>query len=199
MLAARAKKAGDTFALGALDKATIQVKKMGALINGFLNASSFEAGKNYLNKQSFETRPLMTEILGDLMLTTKSHNFILASGPPIVVNADRDKIGQVINNFLSNAVKYSPKGTNIEVSCNKIKGMLEVGIRDEGQGISVPDQEKLFNRYYRVQNVETQHISGFGLGLYLSAEIIHQHNGKVWVESEIGKGSTFYFSLPILD
>jgi len=76
--------------------------------------------------------------------------------------------------------------------------MLQVSIKDEGQGINESDQEKIFDRYYRIEHEKTQHISGFGLGLYLSAEIIHQHNGKVWVESAMGKGSTFYFSLPLL-
>jgi two-component system CheB/CheR fusion protein len=197
MLAARAKKDGDTFALGALEKANIQVKKMAALINGFLNTSSFEAGKIYLNEQSFEIEALMTEIVGDMLLTNKSHNIILKSCSPLIVIADRDKITQVINNFLSNAVKYSPKGTDIEISCHESKGMLQFGIKDEGPGINPDDQKKLFDRYYRIENEETKHISGFGLGLYLSAEIIHQHNGKVWVESEVGKGSTFYFSLPL--
>ena len=197
MLARRAEKEGDTYALSALNKATVQVKKMGILINGFLNASSFEAGKIYLNEQPFEIGALLHEILEDLTLTTTSHNFISASCTSAIVNADRDKIGQVIHNFFSNAVKYSAKGTNIEVSCQKINEMLQVGIKDEGPGINVRDQEKIFNRYYRIENPESKHISGFGLGLYLSAEIIHQHNGKVWVESERGQGSTFYFSLPL--
>ncbi|MDB5109245.1 MAG: yycG 1, partial [Mucilaginibacter sp.] len=197
MLAARAKKAGDIFALSALDKATVQVKKMGTLITGFLNASSFEAGKIALNEQPFEIETLMTEIVGDMKLTTRSHNFLLAMCSPVVINADYDKIGQVINNFLSNAVKYSPKGTNIEISCNEIDGMLHVGIRDEGPGIDTRDQEKIFNRYYRIENAGNQQISGFGLGLYLSAEIIQRHKGKVWVESEMGKGASFYFSLPL--
>lgn len=199
MLAARAKKADDAFALAALDKANIQVKKMAALINGFLNASSFEAGKIYLNEQPFEIGALITEILADVLLTTSTHTIALLPGPPIVVNADRDKITQVINNFLSNAVKYSPKGKNIEISCQEVEGMLHVGVKDEGIGMDIKDQEKLFDRYYRIENTQTQHISGFGLGLYLSAEIIHQHNGKVWVESGTGKGSTFYFSLPLID
>jgi two-component system CheB/CheR fusion protein len=197
MLAARANKAGDAFALNALEKANLQVKKMGALINGFLNASSFEAGKNYLNEQSFEIEALIKEIVEDMTVTTKSHNFVLALCAPVTVKADRDKIGQVINNFLSNAVKYSPKGTKIEIFCHEIKGMLQVGIKDQGPGIDPRDQGKLFNRYYRVENELTQHTSGFGLGLYLSAEIIHQHHGKTWVESDAGKGSIFYFSLPL--
>jgi len=198
MLASRARKAEDTFALASLDKATVQVKKMGALINGFLNASSFEAGRIYMNEQPFEIESLITEIVEDMMLTTSSHNFVLATCDPVIVNADRDKISQVISNFLSNAVKYSPKGTNIEISCKKIKGLVQVGVRDEGPGIDIQDQEKLFDRYYRIENVQNQHISGFGLGLYLSAEIIHQHNGKIWIESDTGKGAAFYFSLPVL-
>ena len=198
MLARRADKTRDAFALAALNKATIQVKRMGILISGFLDTSSFEAGKTYLNEVDFEMAALLNEILEDLRLTTTSHNFKLTSCANLVVNADRDKIGQVINNFFSNAIKYSPRGTNIEISCKKIEGMLQVSVKDEGQGISAPDQEKIFNRYYRIENASTQHIAGFGLGLYLSAEIIYQHNGKVWVESEMGKGSTFYFSLPLL-
>lgn len=71
-------------------------------------------------------------------------------------------------------------------------------VRDEGIGIKPDQLDKLFDRYYRVQSIHTQHISGFGIGLYLSAEIIQRHNGKIWAESESGKGSTFYFSLPIM-
>jgi len=198
MLAAKANKAGDTFAVGALNKANIQVKKMSTLINGFLSASSFEAGKIYLNEQPFEMNALLKEIVEDTMVITKSHHIIVTSDSNIIVHADRDKIGQVITNFLSNAIKYSPKGKNIKVSCKKIEGLVEVSINDEGLGIAPQDQQKLFDRYYRIESEQTQNISGFGLGLYLSAEIIQRHNGKVWVESEMGKGSTFYFSLPLL-
>jgi two-component system CheB/CheR fusion protein len=198
MLAAKANKAGDIFAVGALDKAHIQVKKMSALINGFLSASSFEAGKIYLNEQSFEMNTLLKEIVEDMTLITKSHDIVVSSNYDIVVHADRDKIGQVITNFLSNAIKYSSKGKNIAVSCRRINGVVEVSIIDEGLGIAPQDQVKLFDRYYRIESKQTQNISGFGLGLYLSAEIIQRHKGKVWVESELGKGSTFYFSLPLI-
>jgi two-component system CheB/CheR fusion protein len=94
-------------------------------------------------------------------------------------------------------VKYSPNSKNIEVSLQQIDGMVQVSVKDEGIGIKPQDQEKLFDRYYRIESIDTQTISGFGLGLYLSAEIIQRHRGKVWVESEVGKGSTFYFSLPL--
>jgi len=196
LLTSRAKKDEDTFSIAKLDKAHNQVKKMTTLINGFLNVSSFEAGKIYLNEQTFEMDSLINEIVEEVMLMTVSHNIVSKPCPALLVKADRDKIGQVINNFLSNSIKYSPKGKNIEIFCNVLEGNIQVGVKDEGMGINPQDQDKLFDRYYRIENTDTQAISGFGLGLYLSAEIIQRHNGKVWVESEPGKGSTFYFSLP---
>jgi signal transduction histidine kinase len=106
-----------------------------------------------------------------------------------------DKIGQVINNFISNAVKYSKAGSTIQVSCITTNGVAQVSVSDEGIGIRGQDLQQLFERYYRVEN--NNNISGFGIGLYLCAEIISRHNGKIWVESELEKGSTFYFSLPL--
>ena len=140
---------------------------------------------------------LLNEVMEEGMLITTSHNVVVLPCPMIFVKADRDKIGQVINNFLSNSLKYSPTGKNIEISCKEVNDNVQVSVTDEGMGIKPQDQKKLFDRYYRIENMETQNISGFGLGLYLSAEIIRRHNGKVWIESEIGKGSTFYFSLPL--
>jgi two-component system CheB/CheR fusion protein len=197
LLTARAKKADDDFTLAKLGKTQNQVKKMTALINGFLNASSFEAGKIYLNEETFEIYELIDEIVEEIMLVNTSHQIRVLPGDALSVRADRDKIGQVINNFLGNAIKYSRAGGNIELSCKKVDGMLQVSIKDEGRGINPGDQGKLFDRYYRIENAHTAKISGFGLGLYLSAEIIKRHNGTVWVESEIHKGSTFSFSLPI--
>ena len=197
MLAARAKKDDDAFGINALEKANMQVKKMIALINGFLNVSSFEAGKIYLNEETFDMNVLVNEIAEDFLLMTGSHNILPLSCPSLSVHADRDKIGQVITNFLNNAIKYSPNGKVITLSCSETEGMVNVGIKDEGMGINAYDQEKLFDRYFRVESSQTQNIPGFGLGLYLSAEIIRRHQGKVWVESEPGEGSTFYFSLPL--
>ncbi len=197
LLTSNAKKTDDTFSVIKLDKAHTQVKKMTALINGFLNVSRFEAGKIYLNEQEFEMNDLLNEIVKEITPTIANHNIVLLPGPPLSVKADRDKIGQVVNNYLSNAVKYSAQGKNIEISCKKLNSAIEVSVKDEGMGIKLQDQEKLFDRYYRIESIDTQTISGFGLGLYLSAEIIQRHRGKVWVESEVGKGSTFYFSLPL--
>ena len=197
LLASRAKKTDDHYAVGKLDKAQSQVKKMATMINGFLNASSFEAGKIYLIEETFVMNLLIEEILEDANLLNTSHHLVLSPCSSLSVHADRDKIGQVIQNFLSNAIKYSPKGGKIKLSCQELNGMLQIGVHDEGLGIKQQDQAKLFDRYYRIESEDTAKIAGFGLGLYLSAEIIQRHNGKVWVESEVDKGSTFYFSLPL--
>lgn len=197
LLTSRAKKDGDTFSAVKLDRVDFQVRKMTTLISGFLNASSFEAGKIYLNKEEFEMNALLNEVIEEVSVVNVNQNIVLLPCQPLSVKADRDKIGQVINNFLTNAIKYSSVGNNIVVACKKLKDTVEVSVKDDGIGIKAQDQGKLFDRYYRIENKYTQNISGFGLGLYLSGEIIKQHNGKVWVQSELGKGSTFYFSLPV--
>lgn len=197
LLAARAKKEGDDFKITALNKAEIQVNKMSAMINGFLNVSRLESGQIYLNKENFSINRLLKDIIDEVIIFTSSHSIALTQCEEMIVSADRDKIGYVLTNLLSNAVKYSPRGQSIEVGCELINNMVQVSVKDEGMGIKPQDINKLFDRYYRVENKHTQYISGFGIGLYLSSEIIKRHDGEIWAESRSGVGSIFYFTLPI--
>jgi two-component system CheB/CheR fusion protein len=197
ILLGMAQKSENTFAVNALDIANNQIKKMTTLINGFLNVSRLETGKIYLNTETFEIDVLVKEVVEEMITTNPGHQIVISSGCSLSINADRDKIGQVINNLLSNAIKYSPKKRNIEVSCIELPNNVQISIKDEGIGINSDDQERLFDRYYRIESHKTKSISGFGIGLYLSSEIIQRHNGKIWVESEIDNGSTFCFSLPL--
>jgi two-component system sensor histidine kinase VicK len=197
VLGSKLRTSEDPFVSGALDKAGIQVKKMNNLINGFLNISRFESGKMLMTKEVFDLEKLITETIEEIRLLSPAHNVYFHDCESIYINADHDKIGSVVSNLLSNAVKYSPKGKNIEVTCKIIGNNVRVSIKDEGMGIKPQDMPQLFERYYRVETKHTAHISGFGIGLYLSAEIIRRHDGKIWAESESGMGSTFYFSLPI--
>lgn len=191
------KNTSEDFMINSLQKARIQVKKMNALINSFLNTSSFEAGKINLDIETFELNNLLKETIADTKVIVLDHKINLITHADCLVTADRDKIGQVINNLITNAAKYSPIGTTIEISFKIEKKTVRISLKDEGMGINEKDQEKIFDRYYRVNDLQTRKVSGFGLGLYLSAEIIKLHKGKIWLNSEIGKGSTFYFSLPI--
>jgi two-component system sensor histidine kinase VicK len=197
MLHARAKKSDDTFTTGALDKVSSQVKKMSTMINGFLNVSRLESGKIHLDIQNFRLDELVKDMVDETVLTTASHEIILLPCHPAEVSADRDKIGSVISNLLSNAIKYSPRGMTIEVQCQVVDSMAQVSVKDQGIGIKPQDIDRLFERYYRVDSKQTQTISGFGIGLYLCAEIIQRHDGKILADSQVGSGSTFYFSLPL--
>ena len=130
-------------------------------------------------------------------MSTVAHTVSLSECDVIIVHADRDKIGSVISNLLSNAIKYSKTEITISVKCLPGNNFARVSVQDNGVGIMPQDLPKLFERFYRVENKSTQNISGFGIGLYVSAEIIAHHHGEIWAESEIGKGSTFHFTLPL--
>ncbi|MBV9259639.1 MAG: PAS domain-containing protein, partial [Ktedonobacteraceae bacterium] len=130
----------------------------------------------------------------------QSHRIsVQSSEETIPVTLDKDRIEQVLNNLLSNAVKYSPSGTSIAVTVEQRQDADEVivAIRDEGDGIQEEDQAHIFERFYRVRTEENGHVDGLGLGLYIAYGIVKQHDGRMWLESQPGKGSTFFFALPL--
>lgn len=188
---------GDTMTAGMLDRAYRQLGKMKTLINGFLNVSRLEAGKIYIDKKRLNLASLLKEAEENIMPEAGTHTMIFAPVAETWVNIDKDKIEQVINNFVSNAIKYSPPGTTIQIDCETKGSFVHVSVRDEGMGINPEDQEKLFDRFYRVEGQESKSISGFGIGLYICKEIIERHGGEIGVISTPGKGSFFWFTLPV--
>jgi len=187
----------DPFLAGAMDRANTQVKKMTSMINGFLNISRLEAGKLLIEKEPFDLNQLLREVFDETQLIVNTHKVRLMQSGVVNLIADKDKINSVVSNLVSNAVKYSPRGKSIEIGSEIQQDTVVVYVKDEGMGINPQDLPRIFDRYYRVEGDDTRHISGFGIGLYLCAEIIRRHDGKIWAESEVGKGSTFYFSLPL--
>lgn len=198
MLLENAKKGDDSFTIHALEKSNLQLERMRTLIKGFLNISRLDNSGIHLIKKDFDLYNLVLEAVEETRLLVTDHKIIFESCNPIKVHGDPDKLRSVISNLLSNAVKYSQKGKTIEVKCETAATSIQISIKDEGIGIHPRDAKRLFERYYRIESDKTQNISGLGIGLYLSAEIIQRHDGKIWVESTSGKGSTFYFSLPLL-
>ena len=194
---AKLKNSDDAFFVSAMDKASAQIKRMTAMINGFLNISRLEAGKIQIEKQPVDICKLLNEILEETRMTAGTHEIVMTACTPIIIDADPDRISSVVSNLISNAVKYSPKGKTVEVECKTADKMVVISVKDEGMGIKPQDIDKIFDRYYRVESNHTRHISGFGIGLYLSAEIVHRHGGQIWAESKSGKGSTFSFTLPM--
>jgi signal transduction histidine kinase len=195
--ALKLKNLDDAFLKGAVEKANIQVKKMETMISGFLNVSRLESGKMLIDKTEFNLQELLTDIIKESELTLSTHKIQFLPCGPVQIQADYDKISLVVSNLLSNAIKYSPQGKLIEVSCQVAGSTVLVSVKDKGFGIEKEHKDKLFERYYRVETSYTRHISGFGIGLYLCAEIIARHQGRIWVESTEGEGSTFFFSLPL--
>ena len=194
-----AKKNEDSLLENILQKSIKQIVRMTSIVHGFLNVSRLESGKIQINLERFDLSKLMQDVTEEFMASTSTHELRFTPCETIWVYADQDKIGQVINNLISNAIKYSPQGSMIQVSCSTMDQKVEFSVKDEGVGISDADLPKLFERYYRVNTLQSSNISGFGIGLYLCCEIIKSHHGKLWAESELAKGSTFYFTLAAVD
>lgn len=191
--------ASDPFVKTALSKSINQVNKMTALVHSFLDLSRLEPGKLQLKRTVFDINKLIEECINETRMITGTHALVFSPAGICNVNADREKIGQVVGNFISNAIKYSPKGSTVSIKCETAdNSCVEISVTDEGIGIKPRDQEKIFQRFYRVDDNDKKHISGFGIGLYLSNEIIQRHKGKIWVKSTPNEGSSFFFSLPIV-
>ncbi|MBE7178560.1 MAG: PAS domain S-box protein, partial [Mucilaginibacter polytrichastri] len=178
-------------------KAIASVSKMETLVKGFLNVARFGSGKIYLDMQVFDLGELLQSSVEEQRILTNTHTIEYIPCGEIQLYADRDKIGQVVNNFLSNAIKYSPEGSTITVRCEHENGKAQVSVQDQGMGVRKADIEKVFDRFFRVEEPSNRHIAGFGIGLYLCSEIIMRHQGRIWVESEPNAGSTFYFDIPV--
>jgi two-component system sensor histidine kinase VicK len=195
----RALKTGDPFLSEALRKVNNQVKKMTEMINGFLNISRLESGMLEINKKEFDLNDLVEENLQEYRLVMPNREILFNHTDETRVFADREKISSVINNLISNAAKYSKAEKPIRITIILDSGQVQLNVQDEGMGVKMEDKPKLFDRYYRAHNEQTKVVSGFGIGLFLCAEIIKLHGGGMSFESEYGKGSTFYFRLPLAE
>lgn len=195
VLQSKSGKNADDFTQRALDQSVKQVKKMNAMINGFLNVSRLESGQILINKTKFNVQDLFVETEAETVSMNTSHRITFNPVNSALLSGDREKIGQVLNNLINNAVKYSKPGSEIRVSATISTREVTFAVTDKGIGILPDDLKHVFDRYFRAES--QGHVSGFGIGLYLCAEIVRRHEGKIWVESEIDQGSTFYFSLPL--
>ncbi|TWR31129.1 PAS domain S-box protein [Mucilaginibacter pallidiroseus] len=199
ILEAKAKKLTDVSLLHLTSKALSQSNKMNALITGFLDVARLGDTKIKLNRTTFDMADLVKNSESELLLNVSTHTVIYAPVKHTLVHADQDKIEQVVINFINNAIKYSPDYTTIKVDCVTKGSNAFVTVKDEGMGISEKDRLRVFERFYRAESKDINHISGFGIGLYICQEIIRGHGGKIGVDSQLGKGSTFWFEIPLAD
>jgi len=150
-----------------------------------------------LNKREMSLSRLAESVVENLQITASRHQIILEkSVKEILVIADEARIEQVLVNLINNAIKYSAHANEVIVKISKKIQDIEVSIQDFGVGMKAIDTPHIFDRFYRVSEHQNK-ISGLGIGLNVSKEIIQLHEGEIWVESTLGKGSIFYFSIPI--
>jgi PAS domain S-box-containing protein len=173
-----------------------QIEKMNTLINDLLDSGKIEAGKFDFYSKPFNITELVKRIIVDFQLTTDTHQIEKKGDVERLIAGDKDRIGQVLINLLTNAIKYSPKGGSIVVGLKEEKTHAKISITDYGIGIAKSKQMHIFKQFYRVKDKDPRDRTSSGLGLYISSEIIKRHKGKIWVESSPGKGSTFFITLP---
>lgn len=168
------------------------------LISDLLNVSRIEAGRALdLNPGPVNLPDVVDKVVAAQKSYTNKHEFAVDLEPDLpTIVADNDKVDQILTNLTSNAVKYSPHGGTITVAGKQNNGVIRMSVSDQGMGIPKEHMEKLFDRFHRIDNRDTRKVGGTGIGLYLVKHLVEAHGGKIWVESEEGKGSSFIFELP---
>ncbi|RYF26080.1 MAG: hybrid sensor histidine kinase/response regulator [Flavobacteriales bacterium] len=179
-----------------LSKAQIQLEKLNGLIADLLDISKIESGKLKFNKQYFDIDPLLENIIEVMHQSNPDFKIVKNGSVNAKIFADEMRIEQVVVNFLTNAIKYSPGTTQAEMKVELTNNELYLGVKDYGVGMKPEQVQLVFEKFYRVE--ETSHrFQGLGIGLYISSEIIKRHGGQINVNSVYGEGSEFYFTIPI--
>lgn len=189
--------AGNQNASAIMRRMDTQINKLNSLISDLLDITRLDEGKIHFKTEAFAFTSLVTETVEELQRISPSHTITTEILFDCMLEGDRERIGQVLTNFITNAVKYSPKANTILVRVVMEDNSVICSVKDFGIGIDKSKQSLIFNRFYRVDGDQSDTFPGLGLGLYISAEIIKRQHGTIGFESEPGKGSVFYFSLPV--
>jgi chemotaxis family two-component system sensor kinase Cph1 len=178
-----------------IDTASKQVSRLTQIINDLLHVTKLQEGKLHLVKTDFPIIDLINDCIAVLEFNLENHSIEIAGDVTTSVYADYNRLEQVVINLLSNAIKYSPNSSKIIVEILNEKDFVRVSVLDQGIGIAESLIPMVFDRFFRVEDT-SQKFSGLGLGLYISAGIVQKHGGKIGVNSEPDKGSTFWFTIP---
>jgi PAS domain S-box-containing protein len=174
-----------------------QTERLQGLVNDLLDVSRLQTGKLSLQKEIFRLDELVGKSVEEMRETDSTRKIIYAKHERLSVYADTFRIHQVLTNLMTNALKYSPPESRIRLVVERRGKYGVVSVQDFGIGIAKSQQKKIFDRLYQVTDQPEKTFPGLGMGLYISKQIIDRHQGKIWVESEKGKGSIFYFQLPL--
>jgi signal transduction histidine kinase len=179
-----------------IDTISYELTRLNSLISDLLDTSRLDTNKFRISPQEIDLSQFIENSLDKLRMVITKHKLFVKKMVKVKIAADPHRLEQVMINLVSNAAKYSHPGSTITISAESKGKKVIVAISDQGIGIPKKNFERIFDKYYQIQHQTTS--NGFGLGLYITREIIRKHKGKIWVESQEGKGSTFYFTLPII-
>ncbi len=181
-----------------LERVDKQILRLTRIITELLDLSRLDEEKLSLNKERFSLKELVEDTIQDVSLTSNTHKIHFLADADGEIHADKDRIQQVLINFITNAIKYSPMSSRVDVYMGTANDHhLAVSVRDFGIGINKADHEKIFERFFRVSGKNEETYSGFGIGLFIANQIVKRHEGKIVVESKPGEGSVFTFTLPL--
>ncbi|RYG15610.1 MAG: PAS domain S-box protein [Chitinophagaceae bacterium] len=183
--------------VNSLSRIDVLLQQLSGLIRDMLDLSRIDSGRLDLNREPFAMEALVAEVIEDFRMSHTQHQFNLMAENGVSVNADRNRISQVLINLISNAIKYSPSSNVIDVMVNSGEAEVTVAVRDYGIGIDQKDQAKIFERFYRVEGNNEKYYNGFGIGLFLVHSIVARHGGRISVSSKINEGSVFTVHLPV--
>ena len=180
-----------------LNLAFTQTKRMQSLIERFLNVSQLNEKKLNIQKEHTTLQQLMRNISDMYSIQSCYSRLDFQDVDDVPLYIDLLKIEEVVNNFINNALKYSPHNYPVHITTSKADDKLYIAVKDFGKGIPIEDQVQIFDKFYRVNNKENKLVSGFGIGLYICKEIIQMHDGDIGVLSDGNTGCTFWFTLPL--
>jgi signal transduction histidine kinase len=181
-----------------LELAQRQSRRLARLVDELLDVSRLQLGRVDLHLTEIDIVATLREVIDRMRLLTSTHTLEIESETEsAMIIADADRIDQVFENLIGNAVKYSPSASRIGVLIRRVGEDVHIAISDQGIGIDRDELDRIFNIFYRSPDPRAGHVGGLGLGLYISREIITRHGGRLWAESPSGSGSVFHVSLPI--
>lgn len=175
-----------------------EAERLNRMIGEMLDLDRMEAGKIRLSPRPIDLNSLVRDAVERAQVSSETHRIHVDLDPALpIVTADSDRLVQVIGNLLNNAMKYSPDGGDVAITTRLENGNVHVSVRDRGVGIAPEFADRLFGRYERFESNRTSKVVGTGLGLAISRQIVELHGGRIWVESKLGEGSDFQFTIPV--
>jgi signal transduction histidine kinase len=199
ILERKLRRSSQTELLAYTEKLDGQVTKLSGLVRDLLDVSKIQAGQVAMHQERLSINSVVAQSVEEVQALAHHHKIIVTGWANTPVLGDPVRLCQVLVNLLSNAMKYSPASDRVMVRVSETRDKVIISVQDFGIGISTTERSSIFEPYFRSQNAEREDVpGGLGMGLYVAAEIVNRHGGRIWLDSQEGSGSTFSFLLPLM-